>query len=281
MTESNQFSNEDNEDKVMRIRMRHKAALDAGMSNAEASAYANDPNSPPLPVRSSAQVQSSTATASDSKSGVQLNSSCCVESVAISPPLPPKPAPLVSANNTDRHELDTDRLMTKNSGLPESPDGIQTSDATPGYELGYGPTRKDTRFKKGHPKLGGRKKGQRNARTAFVEIIGEPITLREGKQPRKMSKRDGIYLRITNDALSGNDKAQAKVIALMQKFGLHGEPQDATNREPLTADDSAVLADFLARLGMNAEPKQASEDAAKVETGKAEPASKETKEKKS
>jgi hypothetical protein len=42
MTESNQSSNED---EVWRIRLRHKAALDAGMSNAEASAYANDPAS--------------------------------------------------------------------------------------------------------------------------------------------------------------------------------------------------------------------------------------------
>src|SRR5258708_86436 len=94
--------------------------------------------------------------------------------------------------------------------LPKTPNGTQPSDAAPTYAVGYRRPPVHTRFKPGHTKRGGRPKGQRNARTAFEGIINEKITLREGKRPRSLSKRDAMYLRITNDAVSGNDKAQSK-----------------------------------------------------------------------
>jgi hypothetical protein len=277
MTESNQVSDED---EVMRIRMRHKTALDAGMSNAEATAYANDPNPPALSVLTSAQRQSSAATASNGNSGAQLNSGGGAESVAMSTPLSPEPALSGSADNTGRHEVDADRLMTKNSGLPEPPETAQPSDAPPEYDVGYCRPPVHTRFKKGHPKRGGRRKGQRNARTAFEGILNEKIILREGKRRRSLSKRDAIYLRITNDALSGNDKAQSKFIALMRAHDLIGLPLEETDPQPFTADDDAIVGELLRRLEDQGEPAQPAGNE-KPETGKAEPPGEENKEKKS
>jgi hypothetical protein len=67
----------------------------------------------------------------------------------------------------------------------------------------------------------------------------------------------------------------------MRSHGMFEEPQEATNREPVTADDEAVLADFLRRHGNQVEPTQPSESTEKPETGEAEPPGKQTKETKS
>src|SRR5207253_2715778 len=95
------------------------------------------------------------------------------------------------------------------------------------------------------------------------------------------SKRNAIYLRITNDAVSGNDKAQSKVIALMQSLGLHNDPQEETNRQPVTADDDAVIADFLRRRGIEVKPTPPPESTDKLESGMAESPSKQSNETKS
>ena len=233
----------------MRIRMRHKAALDAGMSNDAASEYANDPNSPPLSLLSSAQVQSSTTPTSSGNSGAQLNSGCGTESVATSPPLSPKPTLSISADKTGRHELDADRFMTKNSGLPESPNDIQPSGATTDYVLSdsRGPGGK---FKQGHPKLGGRRKGQRNRRTIVDDVLKEPFTIRRGKRSRKVTKFEAMIVKTSDDALLGNAKAVSTVIALIRTLGLMGEPHEATHAEPLTGDDPSLISDFLRRHGI-------------------------------
>jgi Family of unknown function (DUF5681) len=146
-------------------------------------------------------------------------------------------------------------------------DGIQPSDAAPAYAVGYGRPPVHTRFKPGHPGRGGRPKGQRNMRTVMEGFLKEPVTVREGTRQRKMSKRDAMLLRIVNEAVSGNDKAQAKVIAMAMT-----ETAEAINQEPFTADDPAVIADFLRRLGNPAPPTQPPERNVNPEAGAAKPA---------
>src|SRR5207253_2111539 len=130
--------------------------------------------------------------ASNGNGGAQLNSGCSAESVAMSRPLSAKPTLSISADNTGRHELDADRLMSQNAGPPESPDGTRPSDSAPDYVVGYRRTPVGDRFKNGHPKLGGRRKGQRNKGTVINGFLNERITINEGKQARKMSKRDAM-----------------------------------------------------------------------------------------
>ncbi|SRR6266446_1653505 len=171
--------------------------------------------------------------------------------------------------------------MAKNFPETAGCDGTQRSDAAADYVVGYCRPPVHTRFKKGRPKLGGRRKGQRNVRTVVREILNEKVTLREGNRTRSLSKRDAIYLRITNDAVSGNEKAQSKVIALMQSLGLHNDPQDETNRQPVTANDDALIADFLRRNGIEVKPTPPPKSSDKLETGMAESPSKQNKETKS
>jgi uncharacterized protein DUF5681 len=156
------------------------------------------------------------------------------------------------------------------------PEGTEPSDAAPTYAIGYGRPPVHSRFQPGHPGRGGRPKGQRNMRTVMEGFLKEPVTVREGTRQRKMSKHDAMLLRIVNEAVSGNDKAQAKVISLAMT-----ESPEAAMQEPFTPDDHAVIADFLRRLGNEVPPAQPPERDESPETGEAKPARSETKETKS
>jgi hypothetical protein len=87
-------SSMDDEAEVMRIRMRHQEAVRAGMSNAQAVAYANDPTSFPGCGQDELSAASCGTAQSDSDEGN--------ESVAV--PLSPKPALSGLSENTGDHE---------------------------------------------------------------------------------------------------------------------------------------------------------------------------------
>jgi predicted phage terminase large subunit-like protein len=99
------------DDDVTRIRRRHLEALRAGMSTAEATAYANGPDSaePSGPAR--ARVELAVAPSADAGSdAAQLNSGAGSESVATAARLSPKPAFSACAAG-DHDKMDPDRLV--------------------------------------------------------------------------------------------------------------------------------------------------------------------------
>ena len=161
---------------------------------------------------------------------------------------------------------------------PHRAEGAQpaSSDAAPGYAVGYRRPPVHGQFKLGHRKLGGRRKGQRNRRTVVDEVLNEKITIREGKRSRRVTKFEAMILRTANDAVSGSAKALSTMLALTRSLDLMGGPQ-ATHAEPVTDDDAAVIADFQRR---HENPVEATEG---IEKGASEagPPSKENKEKKS
>jgi len=121
--------------------------------------------------------------------------------------------------------------------------------------VGYGRPPVHTRFKKGqsgNPR--GRRKGQRNIHTVVDEALSRRITIREGDRTRSLTKLDAMILTMVNAALKGDPKAQASLITMMRSLGLIGEPPPATNQEPFTADDAAVIADYFRRHGAKAQP---------------------------
>ena len=107
MSENRNFSAEE---EVGRIRARHLEALGAGMSNAEASAYANNPDSTKLPVVAPAQVELPAAPP-PAFNGSGINSAC---SELVTTPAPPSPSSALSASpDNTRHWEKTaaDRLL--------------------------------------------------------------------------------------------------------------------------------------------------------------------------
>ena len=150
-----------------------------------------------------------------------------------------------------------------------------SSRAKSDYAVGYGRPPVHGQFKNGHPKLGGRRKGQRNRRAVIDEVLNEKITVREGKRSRRVTKFEAMILRMTNDAMSGNAKALSTILGLTRLLDLMGGPQ-AAHAEPVTDDDAAVIADFQRR---HASPTEA--QGIETEADEAGPLSKGNKEKKS
>jgi hypothetical protein len=128
-----------------------------------------------------------------------------------------------------------------------------------------------TQFKpgqSGNPK--GRRKGQRNVHTVLKETLNQRITIREGDRTRSLTKLDGVILTIVSNALKGDAKAQASLITMMRSLGMIGEAPAVVDQQPFTANDDAVLADFLRRQTSESQQQTAvnnnSEQSAPIET---------------
>jgi hypothetical protein len=127
---------------------------------------------------------------------------------------------------------------------PSTPNRDQTS------SVGYGRPPAHSQFKRGqsgNPK--GRQKGQRNVRTVVDDALNQRIKIREGDRSRSVTKLDAVIITMVNAALKGDAKAQASLITMMRSLGMTGEPPAATNQEPFTADDEAVIAAYIRRHG--------------------------------
>jgi hypothetical protein len=142
--------------------------------------------------------------------------------------------------------------MTTNPPAENAPGGSEPPGAAPGYPVGYGKPPVHSQVKPGqvlNPK--GRPKGRRNTKTVFNEMNMAPIRFRDGNRTRSLSKRDFILRRIIDGAAAGNDKMLSKYLALQAKYEDREEP---ANQVPLTADDEALVAQFLERHGNEVEP---------------------------
>jgi hypothetical protein len=138
--------------------------------------------------------------------------------------------------------------MTKSPHLPQARDNDQPPETAPTYEVGYGRPPVHTRVKPGqvlNPR--GRPKGQRNVATVLRKALNERTKIREGNRTRSVTKLDAMILKMINDA-NGNPKVQANLIALMRAVGLVEAPDTSPAQQaPLTVDDPALIADFVAR----------------------------------
>ena len=85
------------------------------------------------------------------------------------------------------------------------------------YDVGYGKPPVATWFRKGrsgNPR--GRPKGARGVRTLINEITGQEITVSEGGQSSRISKREALILSLVARALKGDMRAAAKTLRLME-----------------------------------------------------------------
>jgi hypothetical protein len=158
--------------------------------------------------------------------------------------------------------------------------GPDNSKAAPDYVIGYGRPPVDGTFKNGHPKLGGRRKGQRNRRTVVHEVLNATVTMRRGKRSHRMTKFEAMITKTADNAVLGNAKALSTIIAVIRQFDLMGEPHETTQAEPFTVDDPELIADFLKRNDNQAESAQSPRSDEKSESGKGEPPSRPNKENK-
>ncbi len=111
-------------------------------------------------------------------------------------------------------------------------------------EVGYGRPPKAGQFQKGrsgNPR--GRPKGQKNFRTDFLEELNLTIEITEGGTKKKITKQRAIIKRLVNDALSGDKKAMAELIALRHKYA---EEDKASGHDPqITQEELDILKIYL------------------------------------
>jgi hypothetical protein len=156
--------------------------------------------------------------------------------------------------------------MTKKSVIQKTRDDSDKPD----YEVGYGRPPVHTRVKPGEVlNRGGRPKGQRNVCTVIQEALNERVKMRKGSRTRSVTKLDAFILNVVNGAASGDDKKQARLTSLLERTGKLAAPADTTHQEPFTADDEALIADFLERRSKRGESTAGSDENAETEEGNA------------
>jgi hypothetical protein len=138
--------------------------------------------------------------------------------------------------------------MTANK--PRSATAAPSHEDTPGrqepaYEVGRNRPPKDTRFKpgvSGNP--GGRKKGSRNLKTHFMEVMESEITVTEAGQKASVPVGKALVLRLLKAAMGGDIRAINSMLDRYERYC----PDEAANDDEVAAEDRALLLGTLRRL---------------------------------
>jgi Family of unknown function (DUF5681) len=113
-------------------------------------------------------------------------------------------------------------------------------------DVGYRKPPEATRFKpgkSGNPK--GRPKGTFSLATDLSAELGEPITVREGGRPRRISKQRALIKSLMGKALQGDVCATTVLLALYAR--VISEPPGDESR-PIEDDELLILRRFGPRL---------------------------------
>ena len=113
------------------------------------------------------------------------------------------------------------------------------------YPVGRGKPPKHTRFKpgqSGNPK--GRPRGRRNLSTDVREALSMPVVVTEGGKRKKVTLQVGSILKVFEKGLKGDPRALSLILSLAARY--NDEPPPPAD-EPLSAEEEAILADYVAR----------------------------------
>ena len=81
--------------------------------------------------------------------------------------------------------------------------------ANESYDVGYKRPPRDSRFQKGTSgNPFGRRKRSSNYLAALATVLSETVRINENGVPRRVTKHQAIWIRVTNAAVSGNKKAR-------------------------------------------------------------------------
>ena len=120
------------------------------------------------------------------------------------------------------------------------------TDENDDYKVGYCRPPKHTRFKPSQSgNTEGRRKGVKNLKTDLMEELAQPIMLREGDRQVRITKQRAMVKSLMAKAIKGDPRAIAKACELLLQF--IGADEESRGMAQLSADDEAILADFLAR----------------------------------
>jgi hypothetical protein len=116
------------------------------------------------------------------------------------------------------------------------------------YKVGKGRPPQETRWKpgqSGNPK--GRPKGAKNLATIFKEALNEKFEIRVKGKIRTITAREGIVWKLINEALNGNIKATAVVLAKEPEMARNADPLKMITRDMSPQEAAAAYAQTLKR----------------------------------
>jgi hypothetical protein len=120
------------------------------------------------------------------------------------------------------------------------------------YEIGYGKPPNHSQFKPGQSgNRGGRPKGTRNLKTDLADELAERVAINEGGRKRAVSKQRAMVKQMMAKALRGDVRAANMIIGLVERL-LDARADDET-RVAITAQDKAIVSDFLRRHGITSQ----------------------------
>ena len=121
--------------------------------------------------------------------------------------------------------------------------GARRSEKRP--DVGYGRPPVEHQFKPGQSgNKRGRPKGSKNEATIINGILNRKIKITQNGQTRQISLLEGIHLKFAEDALRGNPKAAAFLLARKQLIESIEQPAAAA----LDADERKILDGFIQEI---------------------------------
>jgi hypothetical protein len=115
-------------------------------------------------------------------------------------------------------------LLPRADSMTRRGNGSKNSSASAQYEVGYGKTPTESRFKKGqsgNPK--GRPRGSRSLTTLLAQELDEVITIKENGRIRRITKRQAIAKQLMNKVMLGDQRA---LKVLLDYFLITEEKED-------------------------------------------------------
>jgi hypothetical protein len=91
-------------------------------------------------------------------------------------------------------------------------------------------------------------------RTVVEEALNQKVKLKEGDKTRWVTKFEAVVQTMLNGALQRDPKSLAALMALVRAVGMTSDAPEVSNSQPFTADDGALIADFLQRHAAASEP---------------------------
>jgi Family of unknown function (DUF5681) len=120
-----------------------------------------------------------------------------------------------------------------------------------GGKPGYGRPPRHAQFKpgkSGNPK--GRPKGSRSFETILLDLLNKTLPVHGANGTRKVTVREAIMMKFTENALKGDLRALLTLIALDEKSRANGRATGVSM--PVSEGDMALLNSFLRRSSTEA-----------------------------
>lgn len=116
------------------------------------------------------------------------------------------------------------------------------------YDVGYGKPPKERRFKQGKSgNAKGRPKGSKNTYTLLNDILNQKVTIREGEDSIRITKKIAMLTQLVNKGVKGDVKAISTLLPHMLMADIKEEDREKLLAS-LNQDDREILQIYISQF---------------------------------